>query len=78
MFAANWIVIVVLFPIYIQEVLGYGPDCELHFVAWPIFTVAVVVQANTEIVLRMGYDHTSFPLHNVQFSARLMLCNLSS
>jgi len=72
-FAANWIVIVVLFPIYIQEVLGYEPDDELHFVAWLIFTVAlVIVQANAEIVHKMGYDHTSFPLHNLQFSYLLM------
>jgi len=72
-FAANWIVIVVLFPIYIQEVLGYEHDGELHFMAWLIFTVAhVVVQADAEIVLKMGYDHTSFPLHNLQFSYILM------
>jgi len=78
-FAANWTVIVVLFPIYIQEVLGYEPDGELHFVAWPIFTVALVIgQANTEIILKMGYDHTSFPLYNLHYSYILMLYNLSS
>jgi len=59
-------------------VLGYGPDYELHFLAWLIFTVAVIVQANTEIVLKMGCDLTSFPLHNLHYSYILMLCNLSS
>jgi hypothetical protein len=49
------------------------------FVAQPIFTVALFcVQANAEIVLKIGYDHTSFPLYNLQLSYLLMLCNLSS
>lgn len=74
MFRASWIVIVVLFPIYIQEVLAYEPDGELHFVACLIFTVAVViVQANPETVIKMGYDHTSFPLYNLHYLYILML-----
>jgi hypothetical protein len=77
-FAANWIVTVLLFPVYIQQVLGYEPDGEPHFAAWPIFTVALVVEANAEIVLKMGYDHTPFPLHNLHYSYILMLYNLSS
>jgi len=73
-FPDNWIAIVVLFPIYIQEVLAYEPNGELHFVAWLIFTVAlVIVQVNAETVIKMGYDHTSFPLHNLHYSYILML-----